>query len=145
MYDRSHEPPFGDAEQEALRLLLKDEREHGPNTAAYPPARDRDEFCSEWPGQRFKRYETSRGYVSLGTAESTLIHFSGYPDVIELFVLDNAAIFSFDEDPEDARDEIRVEANNFYEPAIRAHRVRARNATDGLVARVQVVGKWVSR
>jgi hypothetical protein len=119
----------------------------GPGVAGdpgeYPVQRERADFVSHWPGSRSARYETTRGYVSLGTAISTLIHFSGFPDLIEVFVLDNAAIFSFEGEIDEQVDEITVEAGVFYEPAIRGHNVRARNAVAGAVARVQVVGKWV--
>ncbi len=136
-------PSLSEPALESLRLRYEEEPSGLVEPGTYPHPREREEFVSVWPGERFWRYETTRGYVSLGTVAADLIHFSGFPDVVEIFVLDNGAILTFDCGLPQARDEITIGAGNFYEPKIRTHKVRARNATAGLVARVQVVGKWV--
>jgi hypothetical protein len=81
----------------------------------------------------------------LATAEAEILRFSGFPDRIEVTVLDNDAVIRFTDEQRRPIQEITVLAGTFKEPNIRARAVQARNATAGMVARIQVVGKWRTR
>jgi len=93
-----------------------------------------------WEGQ-----QSTQGFVSLATAEAEILRFSGFPERIEVWILDNDAVIKFTDEQGRPLQEITVLAGNFYEPQLRARAVRARNATAGMVARAQVVGKWRTR
>jgi hypothetical protein len=89
--------------------------------------------------------QSTQGFVLLATAEAEILRFSGFPDRIEVTVLDNDAVIRFTDEQRRPIQEITVLAGTFKEPNIRARAVQARNATAGMVARVQVVGKWRTR
>lgn len=110
-----------------------------PPSAPCVPFRE-SVLTDTWHGQ-----QTTQGFSSLGTAMTEVIRFSGFPDRIEIWILDNNAVIQFTDEQQRPTQEITVLAGNFYEPQIRQHTVRARNATAGLVARIQVVGKWLAQ
>lgn len=86
----------------------------------------------------------TQGYRTLGDSLAEAIRFSGCPDRIELWVLDNPAMVRFTDEQGRPLQDIQIEAGVFYEPQIRAHAIQARNATAGLNARLQAVGKWAA-
>lgn len=92
----------------------------------------------------WKTMQSTQGYKILTDADAEAMRFSGCPDRIELWVLDNPAIVRFTDEQGRPLAEIQIEAGVFYEPQIRAHAIRARNATAGFNARLQVVGKWLA-
>ena len=84
----------------------------------------------------------TQGYSTRTDTRTQVIRFSGFPDRIEIWVRDNPAIIRFLDEQGRPLQDIRIEAGVFYEPNIRGHSVSARNATAGLNAQIQVVGKW---
>jgi len=90
----------------------------------------------------FHGYQSTEGYVTLGDTLADLIAFSGFPDRIEITVLTFPAIIELTDEQGRERPEIRIEANGTYDSQLRARKVRARNATAGSNATVQVIGKW---
>lgn len=88
-------------------------------------------------------FQGTEGYKTLSDAEAEAVRFSGCPERIELWVLDNPAIVRFTDEHGRPLATIQIEAGVFYEPQIRAHAIRARNATAGFNARLQVIGKWM--
>lgn len=87
----------------------------------------------------------TQGYVTIGDTESEVIRFSGCPERIEIWVLTFPAIIRFTDEHGRPLQDVRIEAGVFYEPQIRAHSVRARNATAGSNAAIQAIGKWQER
>jgi hypothetical protein len=92
----------------------------------------------------WRNFQSTEGYVSLATANAGVIRFSGCPDRIELWVLDNPATVQFTDEQGRPLATTQIEAGVFYEPSIRAHAISARNTNAGFVARIQVVGKWMN-
>jgi hypothetical protein len=90
----------------------------------------------------FPRHQTSGGFVTLGDTDADVLVFSGVPERVEVWVELNDAIVTFEGLLTKEEAEITLRAGQFYEPAIPCRRVVARNATAGLNARIQVVGKW---
>ena len=88
-------------------------------------------------------FQGTEGYKTLADTEAEALRFSGCPERIELWVLDNPAIVRFTDEQGRPLATIQTEAGMFYEPQIRAHAIQARNATAGLNARIQVIGKWM--
>lgn len=110
---------------------------HPPSAAAGPcPAAVLTDTWSTFQG--------TQGYKTLTDTEAEIMRFSGCPDRIELWVLDNPAIVRFTDEQGRPLATIQIEAGVFYEPQIRAHAIHASNATAGLNARLQVVGKWAA-
>lgn len=94
--------------------------------------------------QVYQTMQTTPSLVSLGTLDADVLAFSGFPDSIEVLVLDNAAIVTLTDGVNRESDPVRVPAGTWYDSQMRARKVRARNETAGLVARVQVIGKWLA-
>ncbi len=90
----------------------------------------------------FLGYQSTEGYVTLADTLADLITFSGQPDRIELTCLSFPALVQFTDEHGRVRPEIRIEAGGAYDAQLRARKVRARNATAGSNALVQVIGKW---
>lgn len=89
--------------------------------------------------------QATQGYSTLTDTLTQVIRFSGWPDRIEVWIRDNPAVIRFLDEHGRPIQDIRIETGVFYEPNIRAHSVSARNATAGLNALIQVVGKWAAR
>lgn len=132
-----------EAELAVLRPLIEEEPSHGPGTFQYPGDRDRDDYIRSLVTTRFCRYESTKGYVNVADTDTEVIEFSGIPDSIEIWILDNDVLLTFLNDAGGSNEPIQVNAGNFYEPGIVYRRLIARNATSGLVARLQAVAKWV--
>lgn len=94
--------------------------------------------------QVFDREQTTPSLVSLGTDDADVIAFSGFPDSIEVLVLDNAAVITLTDEQNRESDPVRVPAGTWYASQRRARKVRGRNETAGMVARVQAIGKWLA-
>jgi len=125
-----------------IRRQIEEEPSHGPGAFRYPGPLSREIDSPAWVTQRYRRYESTKGYVNVGTSDAEVIDFSGVPDSIEIWVLDNDVLITFVTEEGAANEVIQVNANNFYEPGIVYRRVLARNVTAGLVGRIQVVAKW---
>lgn len=93
----------------------------------------------------FKGYQSSHGFISLGTAIDDILTFSGCPDRIEITVLDFAADIYFTDREGRETHQIRLQPAVAYDPGVSAPKVRGANAVAGSVARVQVVGWWQRR
>lgn len=93
----------------------------------------------------FRDYQTTNGYITLGDALTNVLTFSGCPDRIEVSVLTFPALVQFTDHTGREGPEIRIEANAAYDSQIRANKVKARNATAGSNAQIQVIGKWAPR
>ncbi len=87
-------------------------------------------------------HQSTNGYVTQGDALADLIVFSGVPDRIEITCLSFPVLVQFTDEQGRVRPEIRIEAGGAYDAQLRARKVRARNATAGSNALVQVIGKW---
>ncbi len=131
-------------EQVAAAVRPKYEEEPGGQVSPgiQPRQRERLDFEFGGKGATFARYETTNGYVTVSNANTIIIHFQGVPAEIEIFVLNNPVMVSFLDETQEAKDEIRIEANNFYLSRIRSHKVQARNALPDNQAAIQIVGKW---
>ncbi len=108
----------------------------------YPTPRDRPAGHAAALSDKFPRRESTRGFVTLGNTDADIINFSGTPDRVEVFVETNDAILRFTGLIDTERAEITIRAGVRYEPDFCARRVIGRNATAGLNASVQVIGKW---
>ena len=134
-------------EQEIAVLsgLLDDERRGAPGLHGFPGMRPVEDARPGLVTQRFLRYESTKGYITVADADTEIIEFSGMPDSIEIWVLTNNVLVTFVNVEGAANEPIQVNASNFYEPGIAYRRVIARNAVAGVVGTIQVVGKWVER
>jgi hypothetical protein len=92
----------------------------------------------------FRGYQSTSGYVTLGDPLADVIAFSGFPERIEITVLTFPAMVQLTDEQGRERPEIRIEANGSYDSQLRARKVRARNATAGSNATIQVIGKWAA-
>jgi hypothetical protein len=93
----------------------------------------------------FLDYQSTKGYVTIGDTVADVLAFSGFPDRIEITVLTFPAIVNLTDEQNREGPDIRIEAFGAYDAQIRARKVRARNATAGSNALVQVIGKWAPR
>lgn len=109
----------------------------------YPGARERDRPSAGTLTNRFRPHQTTRGYIALGTAMADVIVFAGVPDKIELFTRDAAMVVQFTDRADQELDTIELPAGIFYEPGLVGEKVRARNAAAGVVASLQVIGKYL--
>lgn len=116
-----------------------------PKHHGYPVARARQPEPAPRVDAVFPRQQTTGGFITLGDADADVLVFSGIPERVEVWVELNDAIVRFEGLTQREEAEVTLRAGQFYEPAIPARRVVARNATAGLNARVQVVGKWAQR
>jgi len=95
------------------------------------------------PVNTYRTILTSQGLTSLGTAMADVIRLPGIPDNLEVHILDNAAIIAItDEQRRDPR-EITIPAGTSTDTLPRDRLVRGRNETAGLVARIQVIARWL--
>lgn len=108
----------------------------------YPAPRERPRGAPAGVADKFGRHQATGGFVTLGDTNATIIGFSGEPDRVEVFVELNDAILTFGRDTDIEEATITIRAGIRYEPGFPCRRVIGRNATAGLNARVQVVGKW---
>lgn len=90
----------------------------------------------------FPRHQTTGGFVALTDTLAEVIRFAGKPENIEIWVRNQDAAVVFTEETQSEREVITVPAGVFYEPKVTAEVIMARNATAGLTASIQVIGKW---
>lgn len=90
----------------------------------------------------WKDLQGTQGYSTITDTLTEIIRFSGWPDRIEIWCLDNPASIEFADEQGRPLQQIQMEAGTHYEPNIRAHALHARNVNAGFNARLQVVGKW---
>lgn len=128
-----------------IRRQIEEEPSHGPGGFRFPGAREADDYHAALISGRFCRYESTKGYVNVADVDRQVIEFSGIPDSIEIFVLDNDILVTFLNDAGGVNEPIQVNSANFYEPGIVYRRLIARNAVALAVGRIQVVAKWVYR
>lgn len=136
---------LNEAELAVLRRLIEEEPVSDARSFEYPPGRDRDYYRPALVTTRFCRYESTNGFVNVADAFAEVLKFSSLPDSIEIFVLDFSAVIRFLHDRGGQNESITINAGNFYEPGIVYEIIEARNLVAASVARIQVVGKWVSR
>ena len=108
----------------------------------YPVARERPALLAATLTDRFKRIETSGGFVTLGDADAEVLVFSGVPDRIEVLVELNDAILTPQTRGRAEVETITMRAGQSYMLDAAYCRIVARNATAGLNARVQVIGRY---
>lgn len=113
------------------------EHQHG-----YPAARPRCRGAAAAVATKFRRVQSSGGFVTLGDSNADVLVFSGEPDRVEVFVELNDAILTFGRTTAEEEAEVTIRAGVHFEPGIGCRRVIGRNAVAGFTARVQVVGKW---
>ena len=113
--------------------------------ALYPAARTRER--ETWPRLEaiFPRHESTRGYVICGTANATIIMFSGTPDRVEIWAELNDLIVTLTDLLEREEATVTIRAGQYWEPSIPCRQVIARNAVAGSIGQIQVVGKWAQR
>ena len=113
------------------------EHQHG-----FPVGRERPGAPAATLTDRFHRIETSAGFVTLGDADAEVYVFGGVPDRIEVLVELNDAIVTPRTRGHQEGQTITMRAGQSYELDTRYCRIVARNATAGLNARVQVIGRY---
>lgn len=116
-----------------------------PKHLGYPLPRARQPDPAPRVDAVFPRHQSTNGFITLGDTDADVLVFSGVPDRVEVWVEVQDAIVTFEGLTQREEAEITLRAGQFYEPALPARRIVARNATAGLNARVQVVGKWAQR
>jgi len=114
---------------------------HPPCT--YPKARDRGNPVAGILTDRFRPHQTTAGYAVITDTIADVITFAGVPDRIELFTRSNGVVIQFTDRWDVELDTIELPAGMFYEPGLVCEKIRARNATAGQVAGLQVVGKYL--
>jgi len=108
----------------------------------YPAARERPGLEPRTLTDRFRLVETTEGYDALGDTLALFFTFSGLPNRIEINVEDQDAIFELRDETNQARAPVTVRSGQTWVPDIAARYVYGRNATAGLTARAQVIGRY---
>ncbi len=108
----------------------------------YPTLRTRVEPVSDFPYERYERYETTEGLVTVGDADAQIIAFSGTPDSIVLRATTFDALVTLTNRAGQESHEILVVAGDRVETHLSRDRVLARNRVAGSAALLYVEGKW---
>lgn len=115
------------------------------DTLDAPPPRDHIPRPAPRISEKFERYEGTQGEVTLGDTDSTVIHFSGYPDTIFVQARTFGALVTFTDFLGREESPMVVHAGENFETHISRPIVKARNLTAGSNSLLSVVGKWAER
>jgi hypothetical protein len=108
----------------------------------YPIARERPSPEPRTLTDRFCSIEATAGYVALGTSAALVLAFTGKPNRVEVMVEDNDAQVDFRNELNVPADPITVRAGQTWAPDVCARYVFGNNLVAGLVANVQVIGRY---
>jgi hypothetical protein len=129
------EPPPGDARARGARVPACHRHD-------YPALRQRPEEPYTVLTDRFDHIETTNGYRTLGDTPALLLSFSGKPNRIEINVETQDAIVQFRKDLLESTPNVTIRAGQTWEPDVNTRHIFASNATAGLNATAQVIGRY---
>jgi hypothetical protein len=110
--------------------------------AGYPAARERPSPEARTLTDRFCSIEATSGYVALATTAALVIAFTGTPNRVEIMVEDNDAQIDLRNELNVPADPITVRAGQTWAPDVCARYIFANNLVAGLIATVQVIGRY---
>jgi len=108
----------------------------------YPIARERPGPTPRTLTDSYSTLEGTAGYVALATAIAQVLAFTGHPNRLEINVEDNDAVIELRHELNLSEDPITVRAGQTWAPDLTARYVFGRNRTAGLVANIQVIGRY---
>ena len=108
----------------------------------FPPSRGRLLGAPVKVAEKFGRYESTDGHVTLADTDAEIITFSGRPDMIRLVAhLNNANVLLTDRLNRET-DHVHIHEGEVMTIRIGRDRVIARNADVGVNAQLSVEGFW---
>ena len=110
--------------------------------AGYPMARERPAPEARTLTDRFCSIEATGGYVALGTTAALILAFTGKPNRVEIMVEDADATIDFRNELNVAADPVTVRAGQTWAPDVCSRYVFGNNLVAGLVANVQIIGRY---
>ncbi|MDP3937091.1 MAG: hypothetical protein Q8R92_03040 [Deltaproteobacteria bacterium] len=113
-----------------------------PQHWGYPQQRERPRCEPRVLTDRFSGIEATAGYVALGTTAALVLAFTGRPNRLEISVENNDAQIDLRKELNVAADPITVRAGQTWAPDVNARYVFGNNLVAGLVASVQVIGRY---
>jgi len=113
-----------------------------PQTWGYPQNRERPRCEPRTLTDRFTGIESTAGYVALGTLPALVLAFTGRPNRLEISVEANDAQIDLRRELNVAADPITVRAGQTWTPDVNARYVFGNNLVAGMVANVQVIGRY---
>lgn len=113
-----------------------------PAPVYYPPARGRLVGVPVRMVEKFGRFESTGGLVTLGDADAEIITFSGVPDMIRLSAHANGALVTLTDRLGREEDEMHVHEGAVVDCRLGRDRVIARNASVGVNCQLSVEAFW---
>lgn len=92
--------------------------------------------------EKFGRYEGTDGHITLGDTDSTVITFSGRPDMIRMLAHNNSAEVKLTDRLNRELHTIHVHSGTEVVVRIGRERVVAKNAAQGANCQLAVTGFW---
>lgn len=108
----------------------------------YPAPRDRLNGPEGLPTDVWERVESTDGYVAVGDTDATIYTFSGRPPRVEILVETHDAIVTLRTTGRQQVKTVTIRAGQSWTADVAVNSIVARNATAGLAATCQVIGRY---